>query len=102
ARGDSSLRTRLVPLLLLRGQLLGRIADYQRADELTRAVVAEAPRSIEAHQLRASVHATLHRFAAAEAELHAAEKLGAKPRELEPARVALLEATGRTAEALPI
>jgi tetratricopeptide (TPR) repeat protein len=99
---DSSVQARLVPLLLLRGQLLGRIADYQRADELSRAVAEGNPGSVEARQLRASVDATLHRFADAEVGLRAAEKLGAQARQLEPARAAILEATGHGAAALPL
>jgi len=93
---------RLASLLLLRGQILGRTADYQRADNLAAAAVEAAPKSPEARQVLASVHATLHRFAAAEQALASAEALGVNPRELEAARAGVLEATGRTEEALVI
>src|SRR4029450_1451801 len=87
------------PLLLVRGQLRGRIADYLRADELSRALVKSAPRLARAHEVRASVLTTLHRFAEAGRELDRAQALGSNPVDLQPARTALLEATGRTAEA---
>src|SRR5947208_288670 len=47
---DVATRTSLVSLLLLRGQLQGRIADYERADKLAGEVVAGAPRSAAAYQ----------------------------------------------------
>src|SRR4051812_39596483 len=49
---DGAARSQLIPLLLMRGQLRGRIADYERADRLAGELVAAAPRSVEALQLR--------------------------------------------------
>jgi tetratricopeptide (TPR) repeat protein len=95
-------RARLIPLLLMRGQLLGRIADYERADRLAAELVAAAPRSAEAFQLRAGVHAILHRFTQAEADLARAEALGAAAPDLAMARTGLREATGQAAETLAI
>jgi tetratricopeptide (TPR) repeat protein len=97
---EPAAKARLVPLLLLRGELLGRVADYERADKLAAELVAAMPRSAESYQLRATVAAKLHRFQQAEKDLARAEKLGANPRELQPARTGLLESTGRAREAL--
>jgi tetratricopeptide (TPR) repeat protein len=99
---DPTARGRLVSLLLLRGQLLGRLADYERADKLAGEVLAASPRAADAQVLRASVDATLHRFQAAEKDLARAQALGANPRDLQPARTALLESTGHAADALPL
>lgn len=100
--GDPGVKARLASLLLLRGQILGRIADYERADELADAAVKAAPKSAEARQIMAALHALLHRFAAAEQALATALALGVNPRELEAARAALLEAAGRSEEALAL
>jgi hypothetical protein len=97
-----SARGQLIPMLLLRGELLGRIADYQRADQLAREMVSAEPRSPAAFTLRASVDSTLHRFVEEAHDLDRARALGANPAELDGARIGLLEATGRLAEALPL
>jgi tetratricopeptide (TPR) repeat protein len=101
-KGDVAGTSRWVSLLLLRGQIRGRIADYERADHMAAALVAGVPGSPAAQRTLASVHATLHRFSAASAALSRAEKLGENPLELESARAALREATGRTSDALPV
>jgi len=98
SRTDSAATTRLVALLLLRGQVLGRIADYERADALARALARATPRSAEAHRVMASVHTTLHRFAAAQTELERAQRLGTGGAELAGPRAVILEATGRSDE----
>jgi hypothetical protein len=52
----------LVDLLLLRGQVLGLIADYERADELADVLVRDAPDDGTAWLARARTRATFHRF----------------------------------------
>jgi tetratricopeptide (TPR) repeat protein len=92
--------TPLVDLLLLRGQVLGRIADYERAAGLAEALVRDAPDDGAAWLARARTQSTLHRFARALADLDAAERRGADPAALDTERAAILQAVGRCAEAL--
>jgi tetratricopeptide (TPR) repeat protein len=99
---DVGTKTTLASLLLMRGQLLGRLADYERADRLTAEVVAAQPKLAGAHQVRASAASTLHLFSLAASELDRAQALGANPRSLEGPRAGLLEATGRGKDALPV
>lgn len=65
-----------VDLLLTRGQFLGSIEDYATADDLAARYAAAHPDDPAGYLLRAEVHARLHRFDAAVADLVAAEKLG--------------------------
>ena len=92
--------TPLVDLLLLRGQVLGRIADYERAAGLAEALVREAPDDGAAWLARARTQATLHRFAQALAALDAAGRRGAERATLDTERAAILQAIGCCAEAL--
>jgi hypothetical protein len=64
-----------VDLLLLHGQVLGRIADYERAAELAEMLVSDAPDAGTARMARARTRATLHRFAEALADLEAANDM---------------------------
>lgn len=91
-----------IDLLLLRGQLLGCIADYERAAALAEQFVQAAPTAGLAYLARARTHATFHRFAAALADLDAAEQLGVKPSVLNDERAAILQALGCYDEALVI
>jgi tetratricopeptide (TPR) repeat protein len=93
---------RLVDLLLLRGQLLGRIADYERATALAEQLVCDAPEAGAAWLARARVRAMLHRFDAALADLDAAARLGADPCTLEDERAALFQALGHYDDALAL
>ena len=92
--------TPLVDLLLLRGQVLGRIADYERAAGLSEALVREAPDDGAAWLARARTQATMHRFAQALADLDAAGRRGADRATLDTERAAILQAVGCCAEAL--
>lgn len=69
-------RLALVDLLTLRGHLLGRIADYERAEELAEGLVHDAPRDATALLARARTRATFHRFDEALADLDSAELNG--------------------------
>ena len=90
----------LVDLLLLRGQVLGRIADYERAAELAEALVRDAPDDGAAWLARARTRATFHRFPEALADLDAAGRRGADRAALDAERAAILQAVGCYAEAL--
>jgi tetratricopeptide (TPR) repeat protein len=92
----------LVELLLLRGQLLGRIADYERAAALAEQLVRDAPEAAAAVLARARARATLHGFAAALADLDTAETLGAARAALQAERAGIVQALGRYDEALAL
>jgi len=92
-------RARLVDLLILRGEVLGRIADYERAAELAMVLVRDAPDDGAAWLARAGTRATFHRFSEALADLDAAGRCGADQATLDAERAAILQAVGCYAEA---
>ncbi len=91
-----------VDLLMQRGQILGRVSDYEAADAIAEALVAEAPTDPHAWLARARTRATLHRFTNALADLDEAARLGAPARALDAIRVGILQATGKETEALAL
>jgi tetratricopeptide (TPR) repeat protein len=93
-------RARLVDLLMLRGNVLGRIADYERAAELAMVLVRDAPDDGAAWLARARTRATFHRFSEALADLDAAGRCGADQATLNAERAAILQAVGCYTEAL--
>jgi tetratricopeptide (TPR) repeat protein len=101
ARGTQSSRFRaeLVDLVMLRAQILGRIADYERAQMLAERQVDNAPADPLALLARARTRGSLHRFVEALADLETAEGLGLKGRELDVETAAVLQAMGRYEEA---
>ncbi|MGH3307177.1 MAG: hypothetical protein ACRDOX_05765, partial [Nocardioides sp.] len=92
--------TPLIDVLLLRGQVLGRIADYERAVGLAEALVRDAPTDGAAWLARARTQATLHRFAQGLADLDTAGRWAVDPAAREAERAAILQAVGCHAEAL--
>jgi len=92
-------QTALVDLLTLRGHLLGRVADYERAAQLSEHMVRNAPDDGAALLARARTRATLHRFAEAMADLDAAARAGAEQAALDAERASVLQAVGCHAEA---
>ena len=90
----------LVDLLLLRGQVLGRIADYERAAALAEALVRDASDDSGAWLARARTQATFHRFPEALADLDEAGRRWADRAVLDAERAAILQAVGCYAEAL--
>lgn len=90
----------LSKLLFLRGDLLGRIADHDRAETITAEAVDLSPGSAEALYARAEIAGRFHRFKQAEALLDQALAAGYSKREIEVERAALLQATGQYKEAL--
>ena len=99
---DSPAWSELIDLITLRAQILGRIADYERASALAeqRALVAPADRFT--FVARARTRAALHRFDEALADLDTAERLGSPRPELEAERAAILQAVGRYEEAVAL
>ena len=89
-------------LLAQRGQILGRITDYEAADAIAESLVREAPEDANAWLARARTRATFHRFPDALADLGKAEERGALKPAVDAIRVGILQATGHETEALPI
>jgi tetratricopeptide (TPR) repeat protein len=89
----------LIDLLILRGQVLGRIADYERAAELAEQFVRNTTVDGTAFLSRARARATFHRFTEALADLDAAERSGLDRRTLAAERAVILQATGCYAQA---
>jgi tetratricopeptide (TPR) repeat protein len=92
----------LVDLLLLRGQVLGRIADYERAAELADELVRDAPNDGAPWLARARSRATFHRFTEALGDLDAAAQRGIDRAAVDGDRAAILQGVGRSAEALEL
>jgi hypothetical protein len=94
----------LIDLPLLRGHVLGRIADYERAAELAGQLVRGTTGDGRAGDgtallARARTRAVLHRFTAALADLQAAEERGLDRTTVAAERAEILQATGAEAEA---
>ena len=89
----------VVELLLARAQFVGRIADYEKADDIAQRVAKDHSDSSQALRTRARVHAALHRWDEATKDLDAAEKLGAPADSLAGARASIAMARGRYDEA---
>ena len=98
AQRGAGLRT-LATLLLGRGELLGRIADYERAVALAEEAVRIAPSDKYAWLARGAVRARFHRFAEALEDLASAQKAGATLGEVEGPRASVLQALGWIDEA---
>lgn len=90
----------LIDLLTLRGHVLGRIADYERAAELAERLVRDMPDHGVALLARARTRATFHRFSDALADLNAAGRSGSDQTVLDAERAAILQAVSCHAEAL--
>jgi tetratricopeptide (TPR) repeat protein len=95
-------RARMVEVLGTRAQFLGRVADYERAEALSRALVADAPRDPLSFLTRAGALVAFHRFPEALADLDEAARLGLEGDRLHSRRAAILQAIGRYEEALAI
>src|SRR5262245_9393453 len=91
----------LIDLLVLRGQTLGRIADYRRAEQLANRFVRETG-SAESFLARARMHALFHRFRAALDDLDFAQALSIDQTTAEEERAAIFQGLGRYVEALAL
>jgi tetratricopeptide (TPR) repeat protein len=92
----------LVELLILRGHLLGRVADSERATEVAERLVRERPDDGQALFTRARTRSTLHRFSAAWLDLDDAQRHGMDPMAVNDERATIHQALGRYEEALVI
>jgi tetratricopeptide (TPR) repeat protein len=99
---NSAAWSELVDLILLRAQILGHIADYERASALAEQRAVEARADARGLLARARTRAALHRFDEALNDIDTAERLGSTGRQLEAERAAILQAVGRYDEALAL
>ena len=102
--GRATVETRagLVELITLRGLIIGRIADYVRAEEIAEQLVRDAPTDARAFVARARTRATFHRFNDALADLDRAERLSLDAETANGERAAIFQAVGRYDEALAL
>ena len=90
----------LSKLLFLRGDLLGRIVDHDRAETVANEAVALSSSRGDALHIRARLAGRFHRFEEATALLDRALAAGYMRKEVDLEKAALLQATGRYNEAL--
>jgi tetratricopeptide (TPR) repeat protein len=90
----------LSKLLFLRGDILGRIADHDRAELVAREAIGMSPGSTRALYIRAQLAGRFHRFEEAKALLDQALAAGHSRHEIAHERAAVLQATGRYDDAL--
>jgi tetratricopeptide (TPR) repeat protein len=95
-------RAWLIDLLALRGSILGRIADYERALELAHRLVRDASTEAAAFLARARTRAVFHRFRDALDDLDVAERLAADTESVDRERAAIFQGLGRYEEASAI
>lgn len=104
SRGSSNVASRihLIELIALRGHVLGRITDAERASELAEQLVRDAPKDGLALLVRARTHIYFHHFVAGMIDLNEAERLGVDSAQVDPERAAIFQATGRSDDALAL
>ena len=95
-------RAGLVELISLRGLIVGRIADYERAEEIAEQLVRDAPTDARALVARARTRASFHRFNDALADVDRAERLSLDAETANGERAAIFQAVGRYDEALAL
>jgi tetratricopeptide (TPR) repeat protein len=95
-------RAEFVELIALRGHVLGRIADYERAAAMADELARQAPSEARSFLSRARMRGVFHRFAPALTDLDTAATLGGDRVELDAERAAIYQALGRYDEALAI
>ena len=90
----------LIDLLILRGQILGRISDYERAAQLANGQVGAAAADAAAYMARARTRAVFHRFSEALDDLDHADRMSPHDTCAKRERAAILQAQGCFDEAL--
>lgn len=100
--GSANAETRagLAELIALRGLIVGRIADYDRANEIAEQLVRDAPTDPKALLARARTHAGFRRFNDALADIECAEQLSLDAETANGERAAIFQALGRYDESL--
>jgi len=101
-RATVEVRMGLVELITLRGLIIGRIADYVRAEEIALQLVRDAPTDPRAFVARARTRAIFHWFDDALADLDRAERFSFDAETANGERAAILQALGRYDEALAL
>jgi tetratricopeptide (TPR) repeat protein len=91
---------RLSKLLFLRGDLLGRLVDHDRAEAVTSEAIALAPGTGAALHASARVAERFHRFEDAAELLKQARSAGHPEELIDAARAAVLQAKGKYSRAL--
>lgn len=92
----------LSKFLFLRGDLLGRIVDHDRAELMSNDAIALSPDTASALYIRARLAGRFHRFEEAKALLNQALAAGHPSQEIDVEKAALLQATGDYKEALAV
>jgi tetratricopeptide (TPR) repeat protein len=92
----------LLDALALRGQILGRVADHERAALLAEPLADTGSADGVLVLARARTRACLHRFAEALADLDMAEGYGVRHGEVDAERAAIFQAVGRYDEAMTL
>ena len=90
----------LIDLLILRGLILGRISDYERAAQLANRLVGATTTDAAAYMARARTRAVFHRFAEALDDLDNADRMLPHDTAAKRERAAIMQAQGRFDEAL--
>ena len=98
--GNVETRAGLVEIIALRGLIVGRIADYEKANEIAEQLVRDAPTDPQALLARARTHAGFHRFKDALADIECAERLSLDAETANGERAAIFQALGCYDEAL--
>jgi tetratricopeptide (TPR) repeat protein len=102
--GSANVETRagLAELIALRGLIVGRIADYDRANEIAEQLVRDAPADPKGLLARARTRAGFHRFNDALADIECAEQLSLDAETANGERAAIFQALGRYDESLAL
>ncbi len=95
-------RAELVELIALRGNVLGCIADLERAAVLSDELVRQQPGEARAFFARARMRAVFHRFGSALSDLDIAAALGGERVDIDAEHAAIYEALGCYDDALAI
>ena len=101
-RASIEVRVGLIELMSLRGLMLGRIADYERAEEIAEHLVRDVPTDARALGARAHTRATFHRFNDALTDVDRTERLSLDTETANGERAAIFQALGRYDEALAL
>jgi tetratricopeptide (TPR) repeat protein len=92
----------LIELITLRGQILGRVVDYELAEGSAERLVQNEPVNKAALVARARTRSTFHRFPDALEDLAVAERLGPNDEMINSERAAIFQALGQYDDALAI
>jgi tetratricopeptide (TPR) repeat protein len=101
-RATIDVRVGLVELISMRGLMLGRIADYEKAEEIADQLVRDVPNESRALVARARTRAGFHRFNDALIDIDNADRLSLDAETANSERGAIFQALGRYDEALAL